>query len=112
METSHTKPKPKQKKKRTVQKFTDEIITQFKNESNNLPILESTILDMAVNKHNNKMVKSIEKIAPATTKTITSRYKEPWYDKDLKNKRKMIKNRERKWIKYREDQHWKAYKRE
>ena len=36
METTHTKPK---QEKRTVQKYTDKTITQFKNEFNNLPIL-------------------------------------------------------------------------
>ena len=76
LETPHTKPKSKQGK-RMVQNFTDETITQFKNEFNNLPILESTTLDMAANQLNNEMFKTIKKIAPATTKTITSRHKNP-----------------------------------
>ena len=61
---------------------------------------------------NNEMFKTIEKIAPVTTKTITSRHKKPRYDEDLKNQRKIMKNRGRKWLKYREDQHRKAYKRD
>ena len=67
---------------------------------------------MAANQLNNEMLKNIEKTAPVTTKTINSRHKKLWYDEDLKNQRKIMKNRERKWIKYRENQHWKAYIRE
>ena len=109
LETSNTKPK---QEKRTVWKVTDETITQFKNKFNSLPILDSTALNMAANQLNNEILKTIKKIAPATTKSITSRHKKPWYDEDLKNKRKILKNNERKWIRYREGQHWKAYKRE
>ena len=64
------------------------------------------------NNSNNEMIKTMDKIDPATTKAITSRHKKPWYDEDLKNQRRIMKNRERKWIKYRDDQHWKAFKRE
>ena len=70
------------------------------------------MLDKASKQLNNEMLKTIDKIAPATTKAITSRHKKPWYDEDLKNQRRIMKNREREWIKYREDQHWKAFKRE
>ena len=38
--------------------------------------------------------------------------KETWYDNDLKCQRQIVKNRERKWLKYREQLHWKAYQRE
>ena len=48
LETSHTKPKPKLEKS-TLCKFTDDAITQFKSEFNNIPILESTTLNMAAN---------------------------------------------------------------
>ena len=43
---------------------------------------------MAANQLNNERLKTIEKIAPATTKTINSRYKKPWDDEDLKNPKK------------------------
>ena len=76
LETLHTNPKPKLQK-RTLWKFTDDAITQFKSEFNNIPILESTTLDMEDNQLKNEMLKTIEKIALATTKTITSRHKNP-----------------------------------
>ena len=103
LETLHTKLKPKLEK-RTLWKFTDDAISKFKNEFGNVPILESTTLDKASEQLNNEMFKTIDKIAPATTKTITSRHKKPWYVEDLKNQRRIMKNRERKWTKYREDQ--------
>ena len=92
LETSHTKPKPNPERK-TKQKFTDDTITQFKSEFNNMPILESTTLNMAANQLNNEILKTIENISLATTKTITSRHKTPWYDEDQKNQRKTMKNR-------------------
>ena len=111
LETLHIKPKPKLEK-RTLQKFTNDTALQFINEFNNTPILESTTLDMATEQLNNEMLKTIEKTALASTKTITSRHKKPWYDEGLKNQRRIMKNRERKWIRFKEEQHWKAFKRE
>ena len=52
------------------------------------------------------------KIAPQQFKKIISRIKKPWYDNDLKHQMQIVINRERKWLKYREQSHWKAYKRE
>ena len=83
LETTHAKPK---QEKRIVWKFNDETITEFKNEFNNLPILKCNTLDKAANKLNKEMLRTIKKIAPATTKTITSRHKKPWYNEDLKTK--------------------------
>ena len=48
LETSHKKPTPKLERT-TMQKFTNDTITQFKSEIKNMPILESTILNMAAN---------------------------------------------------------------
>ena len=74
LETLHIKPKPKLEK-RTLRKFTNDTALQFINEFNNIPILESTTLDMATKQPNNEMLKTIKKIALATTQTITSRHK-------------------------------------
>ena len=52
------------------------------------------------------------KIAPQQVKKNTSRIRKPWYDVNLKHQRHIVKNGESKWVKYREQLHWKAYKRE
>ena len=52
-------------------------MSQFKNKFSNIPILESTMLDGAAKQLNNEMLKTIDKIAPATTKAIISRHKNP-----------------------------------
>ena len=52
----------------------------------------------------------MDKIATQQIKKITSRIKKPWYDNNLKHQRQIVKSRERKWLKYREQPHWKAYK--
>ena len=69
-------------------KFPKDAIKQFKSEFNNVPILESTTLNMAANELINEILKTIEKLTLATTKTITSRHKKPWYDEDLKKTKK------------------------
>ena len=50
---------------------------------------------MAANQLNNEMLTTIKKIIPATTKTITSRHKKPWYDEDI-NKPKKDHEKQRK----------------
>ena len=76
LETLHAKPKPKLEKG-TLHKFTDDEISQFKNKLSNITILESRTLNKAAEHLNNEMLKTIDKIAPATTKAITSRHKSP-----------------------------------
>ena len=69
-------------------------MTQFKNEFSNLAVMESTTFNRAAKQLNNEMLKTIEKIVAATTKTITSRNKKPCYDEDLKNKERSLKTEE------------------
>ena len=83
-----------------------------KNKFSNISILENTKLKKAAKQLNNELLKIIDKIAPATTKAVTSRHKNCGTMKTLKIQRMIMKNRERKWIKCREDQHWKVFKRE
>ena len=42
-----------------------------------MPILESTTLDKATEHLSNEILKTTDKIAPATTKAITSRHNKP-----------------------------------
>ena len=103
--------KPKTKIK-SVHNLTDNKVQQFIDEFNNTPILNTSNLIDATNQLNSEILRTMDKIAPQQFKKITSRIKKPWYDNDLKHQRQIVKNRERKWLKYREQSHWKAYKRE
>ena len=106
-------PKPKQKTEiKYVCNLTDNKIQEFIDEFNNMPILSSTNLTDATNQPKSEIPRTIDKISPKQAKKITSRIRKPWYNVDLKHQRQIVKNRERKWLKYREQLHWKAYKRE
>ena len=106
-------PKPKPKTERTyVHNLTDNKIQEFIDEFNNMPLLNSTNLKDATNQLNSEILRTMDKIAPKQVKKITSRVRKSWYDVDLKHQRQIVKNRERKWLKYREQSYWIAYKRE
>ena len=109
--TSIHKPKPKARMKK-VYNLTDNKVQQFIEEFNNTAILNTSNLTDATNQLNSEILRTMDKIAPQQFMKITSRIKKPWYDNDLKHQKQIVKNRERKWLKYREQPHWKAYKRE
>ena len=111
LSTNIPEPKPKDKMNR-VCNLTDNKEQHFIEEFNNTAILNTSNLTDATNQLNSEILRTMDKIAPQQLKKITSRIKKPWYDNDLKHQRQIVKNRERKWLKYREQLHWKAYKRE
>ena len=53
-----------------------------------------------------------DKAMPLISKKVSVRDKVPWFNKAIFDQRKIVRNRERKWIKYSEDHQWTAYKRE
>ena len=77
-----------------------------------MPILNSTNLKDATNQLNSEILRTIDKITLKQVKKITSRIRKPWNNVDLKHQRQIVKNRERKWLKYRDQSHWKAHKEE
>ena len=109
--TNIPKPKPKAETKK-VCNLTDNKIQQFTEVFNNAAILNTSNLAEATNQLNSEILRTLDKIAPQQIKKITSRIKKPWYNNNFKHQRQIVKNRERKWLKYREQPHWKAYKRE
>ena len=111
LNTNIPKPKPTTEIK-SVCNLTDNKVQEFMDEFNNIPILNSSNLNDATNQLNSEILRTIDKIAPQQVKKITLRIRKPWYDSDLKHQRHIVINRERKWLKYREQSHWKAYKKE
>ena len=43
---------------------------------------------------------------------MRNRNKKPWFDKELYDQRRIMKNRERVWLRYKYAAQWKAYTRE
>ena len=111
LNTNIPKAKPKTEIK-YVCNLMDNKEKEFIDEFSNMPILNSSNLKDATNQLNSEILRTIDKIAPKQVKKITSRIRKPWYDDNLMHQRQIVKNRERKLLKYREQSHWNAYKRE
>ena len=52
----------------------------------------------------------LDEIAPEKTKTILVRPTNPWFTEDVKTQKRLIRNRKRKWRKYRLQSNWIAFK--
>ena len=74
--------------------------------------MQVTTLEEVVNNMNEEMLRTLDLVTP--TKVVKAKKRKPksWYDEELKQQRKILKNRECKWFKYREGSHWQAYKHE
>ena len=56
------------------------------------------------------MLRTLNLVVPTKEVKVKKRKPKMWYDEELKQQRKILKNREHKWFKYREDHHWLPYK--
>ena len=83
----------------------DNKIQKFIDEFNNMLILNSSNLKDATNQLNSEILRTMDKITLKQVKKIPSRIRKTWYDDDLKQQRQIVKNRERKWLIYREQSH-------
>ena len=111
LETAINKIDPKRVPTQT-RKSTRNFNHAFKEKFNDREIINSTTLEDAFNHFTMEVHKTLDEIAPQRiVKAVNSKPK-PWYDEDLKQQRTIMKNRECRWIKYHEDNLWKAYARE
>ena len=105
LETSETKLETKieRQKSRKINKST---IHEFCENFNNDPIMQVTTLEEAVNIMDEEILRTFDLVTP--TKVVEAKMirPKPWYDLELKQQRKILKNRGFKWFKYREDIHW------
>ena len=83
-------------------------LQKFKNNK----ILDQSSLEDAVQVFNEEMEKTLDIIAPLEEKKKSKRQNKPWYTSQLLKQRKIVRNRERAYITYRENHHWKAFTRE
>ena len=67
---------------------------------------------MAVHKRSRPLgqaYKALHDLAPLGDRGKPKRKSRPWYNSQLLEQRKVVRNRERAFIKYREDHHWRAF---
>ena len=95
-----TEPKPRIKiEEEKIRKINENTTHKFCENFNNDSIIQVTPPEEAVNHLNQKMLRSLNLVAP--TKEVKDKKSNPtsWYDKELKHQRKIIKNRKCKWFK-------------
>ena len=81
-------------------RITETAIQEFKNKFNDQPILDTETLKKAVYQLDNQLKNALKDVAPLITKEKPKHNKKPWYDKQLNDQWKIIKNKETKWLKY------------
>ena len=88
----------------------EEAINKLIDKVNNQLLLEATTFEDAVFHLNDQILRTPDEVAPMKTKLTPKHNKKPWCHTDLHGQRRIIKNRERKWLKYRTAELWMAYK--
>ena len=67
-------------------------------------------IDELVELLNYEAQKSMDKHAPMKEKMVTQRAKNPWYSEDIREQKRLFRNRERVWKKYKTPETWRALK--
>ena len=70
----------------------------------------SNNLDSVVTSLGLEFKRTLDKLAPITKCSISLKPKMPWYDREMTNHKAMMRRREKKWLKYKLDSCWTAYK--
>ena len=92
-------------------KIPDDIVQEFNKHFNNQPVLKATSLDKAINQLRCEMQRTLNQIGSEKTKRTQNREKKPCFDNELYDQR-IMKSRERDWMKYHNSAQWKAHTRE
>ena len=89
-----------------------DIMQGFNRHFNNQSVLETTDLDQAIDQFQSELQRTLDQIAPEKLLKMRNGNKKPLFDKELYDQRRIMKNRERLWLKYQNATQWKAYTRE
>ena len=69
-------------------------------------------LDQACHQYNTELLNALDMIAPLKTIKYSSKPRQPWFNKYMIDKRKIVRLQQRTWNKYRQPDHWTAYTKE
>ena len=93
-----TECKPKVQQLLTKHRRTD-IVQEFDKHFSSKSILETTDLDQAINQFRSDIQRTLNQIPPEKIMKMRNGNKKPWFDKELYDQRRIMKNRERVWLK-------------
>ena len=96
---------------RRIAAITDEMLLDEFNE--NIPFDDQIHdLDQLITNLNDELKRVIDTLAPPKRVTLNTHPRQPWYNDEVKTQHKLTRKRERIWLKYKQDSHWIAYKKE
>ena len=75
----------------------------------NCEAINMTNIDEAIKTLNAELLRVLDKHAPLKERRVTERKKEPWYEGHIKQQKKVVRNREHIWRKYKQYHQWKAF---
>ena len=105
--------KPKsQRKQMAVRKVTPDAVTSIGNNFNCDGILGSRDINTAVDEFESESRRLMDTFCPEKLVNVTSKTRVPWFNNTTREQRKVVRSRERVWLKYGEHHQWLAYKRE
>ena len=73
---------------------------------------QNTTLEEAYHLFEEELLKALNQVAPLRTIKCTDRQKHPWHNRFIKEKKRVVKYREKIWRQYRQDHQWCAYAKE
>ena len=78
-----------------------DIVQEFDKHFSNQSILVTTDLDQAINQFRSEMQRTLNQIAPEKIMKMRNRNENPWFDKELYDHRRIMKNsKKRVWLKH------------
>ena len=84
----------------------------FKEEFNNETIFKHSKLDQIWESFNSEVKRTLDKLVPECKPKKKAKPARLWYNSRLLEQKRIVRNRENKYIKYRQDHNWKAFTRE
>ena len=103
---------PLSAKKIKVRRITPEGIDKLASSLNTDRILSICELENAVQELEFELTTKFNDEFPEVEKSVIFRLKVPWFTVPLKEQRLVVRRRERAWLRYSQDHHWAAFRRE
>ena len=108
--TLNVKTHTQKPKVRTIRKLDKVAYSEWTGEfnPNNIPLTYK--LDNLVESLDTELTRILNELAPEKKCTISTKPKQPWYDEEAKILKRKIGKLEKKWLKYKVESCWSAYK--
>ena len=87
-------------------------IDTFRNEFRNEIVMQHSNLDTIWREFDKELTRTLDKLAPPRKPRRNAKPPKPWYNSRLLGQRRIVRNREDKYIKYKQNHQWKAFTRE